>query len=191
MRCFIAVDLDADWRRAIARLLPSTRGAGGGPKWVAADSLHVTLWFLGEIADAAVPALSDALAQAAQRVEPFELALAGAGCFPPRDRARVLWLGIEDPAAGCGRWIAAAAPLLAPLGFAPESRPFHAHLTLARSRNPAGDDALRQAADQLRPPAVSTMRVSEITLFESVLGPRGAEYRPLARFGLGGAAGGG
>lgn len=190
MRCFVAVDLDAGWRKAIARLLPEKRG-GAGPKWVAAASLHLTLWFLGDVADAAVPALSGALAQAAQRVEPFELSLAGAGCFPPRGRARVLWLGIDDPAGGCGRWIAAAAPLLAPLGFAPEARPFHAHITLARSRTPAGDDSLRQAAEQMRPPAVSTMHVAEITLFESALGPRGAEYRSLVRFGLSGAAGGG
>lgn len=185
MRCFVAVDLDADWRRAIARLLPSTRGAGGGPKWVAADSLHITLWFLGDVSDAALAALSDALAQAAKRGGPFELTLAGTGCFPPRGRARVLWLGVEDPAEGCRRWIAAAAPLLAPFGFAPGTRPFHAHITLARSRNPAGDNSLRDAAARLALPATGPLKVGEITLFESVLGPHGAEYHALSRFALG------
>jgi 2'-5' RNA ligase len=61
---------------------------------------------------------------------------------------------------------------LAPLGHPPEARPYHAHLTLARLKVPAG----------VRLPAVTSVgqpwRVDAVTVYESVLRRSGAEYLP-------------
>ena len=62
------------------------------------------------------------------------------------------------------------------LGFAGESRLYHAHLTLARMRKPVDVSSLAGEAATL-PPG----HVTAITLYASRSGPEGAVYVPLAR----------
>lgn len=184
MRCFVAIDLAGDWRTAIGALLPAD-GGGGGVRWVSADSLHITLWFLGDVAESAVPAISDGIARVSRAVEPFEFRIGAVGCFPSRHYPRVLWIGVEDPAEGCRRWLAAATPIFAALGFLAESRPFHAHITLARSRDDRGAERLRAAAGSIVVPSVNPLRVRDVVLFESQANNRGVRYRPIATSALG------
>ena len=76
-------------------------------------------------------------------------------------------------------------------GWPPETRPFRAHLTLARSDGvPAGAEIgarLGAAAADLRIPA----RIDRIGLFESLTGGGPARYEPLELIELEVAAGGG
>jgi 2'-5' RNA ligase len=60
-------------------------------RWVKRDQMHLTLVFLGEVRDDRVPAVCDAVKRAADRSEPFEMAVTGSGCFPPAGRVRVVW----------------------------------------------------------------------------------------------------
>lgn len=185
MRCFVAIELDPTWRAAIGRLLPGSPGRSDGAKWVGADSLHLTLWFLGEVDTSALPVLAEALRRASELIPPFELSIAGIGGFPSRSHPRVLWIGADDAADGCKRWIAGATPLLSSLGFAPESRPFHAHLTLARARDERGVRTLRAEAETMTAPPIGPLAIHEITLFESAVEKGGPRYQALGRFPLG------
>jgi 2'-5' RNA ligase len=70
-----------------------------------------------------------------------------------------------------------------PLGFQAEKRAFHAHVTIARLREPTRvDQVLLPFAEQV----FSETRCDSLTLFESVAKPKGSEYREVLRVALSG-----
>jgi len=73
---------------AVRGTLPG--GADGPVRWSARETWHVTVAFYGEVPDGAVPALDDALADAARGTPPYQLHLRGAGAFAHR----TLWVGV-------------------------------------------------------------------------------------------------
>lgn len=99
-----------------------------GGRRMRADSLHLTLVFLGSVPQSKLPAI---LACAdAVRAGGFELTLDRCGFWP---RNRIGWLGMAQP---CDRLDALAAELrqsLADAGTAFDARPFFPHVTLLRN----------------------------------------------------------
>jgi 2'-5' RNA ligase len=186
MRCFVAVELDPALLNPLARLLreqlPRTRDV----RWCTEQQLHVTLKFLGEVADGQVPKVCEAVATATAQIQPFTIRLAGLGCFPSPANARVCWCGIEDESGGCQRWLELADPLLAELGFQRESRAYHPHVTLGRSKGRGGSMVIREVLERVPAPPPNEMRVDQVVLLESRLSPSGARYYPVSRARLGG-----
>jgi len=181
LRVFFAADLSPEARacagEAVERLKPA---APTGVRWVAAGNQHVTLKFLGEIHEGHVDRLVERAGAKLAGVAPFEVSLAGFGAFPSAREARVLWLGIARGAgalAKLARKLDAAAKVA---GAERDRRPFAAHLTLGRLREPA-----RIELERLAPPDSVAWTVSEVVLYESRLAPGGARYVPLARLPLG------
>jgi 2'-5' RNA ligase len=183
-RCFAAIALPADVRNAIAPLL-APEGRSLGVSWVPAENLHITMRFFGDLYDLQIAAVRTALRDASAAVRAFELQLGAAGRFPPGSpRPRVYWLGVIDPAGGCASWQARAAPALDALGFPPERDKFTPHITLARSRDRAGGDALRARLESGQTPPPIRWRVDEITLFASRQTPAGVRYERIDAFPL-------
>ena len=94
LRLFVAVDLPAKLRPAVAGLAQGI----GGARWTRPEQLHVTLRFLGDTPEDRLVDLRARLRQV--RMPGFELALRGTGVFPPagtRKPARILWLGLDPP----------------------------------------------------------------------------------------------
>ena len=191
MRLFIGVELDPDvkaaagdvanrLRRDLARKVPALHA-----RWVDVANLHITLWFIGEVQEARAAEIREALAASAFPVAPFDLAIAGCGAFPPSGAPRVFWIGVDRGGAGMTALHADAGRRLAPLGFEPERRPYTAHLTIARVKDPGRGTsrAVRQILSS-RPVDCGVSRVSAVTLFRSHLSPRGATYEPLLRVPL-------
>ena len=185
MRLFIAADLDDGSRGAVSGAVARLRadserkrqGSARGVGWVDARNLHLTLHFLGEIDEARLPVLSDALAPALELDAP-RVALAGWGVFPPDGPARVIWLGVT---AGAGTLTSAHAVLgqrLRSADLTPESRPFSPHLTVGRVKVPSGQHWSRLAA-AVPPVPVAEWDLRACTLFQSHLSPAGPTYRPL------------
>lgn len=187
MRTFIAIELAPALRRPLVRLLREELPAAPDVRWCTEHQLHLTLKFLGEVGDSLLPKVCDAAAAASAAVEPFPIRIAGLGVFPGPRSPRVLWCGVDDPNSGCRRWVAAADPLLAELGFKPETRAFTPHITLGRSRGPGGAAVLREALQTAPAPDTEPMEVRQLTVFESRLLPGGAQYRAMATIPLGAA----
>jgi 2'-5' RNA ligase len=185
MRTFIAIELAPDLKRPLVRMLRDLPRADG-VRWVTDQQLHLTLKFLGEVGDTVIGKVCEAAAKASAAVDPFEIRVAGLGVFPAPRNPRVLWCGVDDPAEGCRRWVEAADPLLQELNFKPETRAFTPHITLGRSKSTAGGHALRQVLESTELESLGPMRVGEVIVFESVLAPTGARYKPLATVPLAG-----
>jgi 2'-5' RNA ligase len=184
IRAFVAIDLPADLRSALAAAQAQLKQSRLGVKvtWANVANLHLTLQFLGDVAAPVVPQISAALDQVAGHFSPFEMAVAGVGGFPDLTRPRVVWVGGQGPV--IGPLAAAVQRATAPLGFAPEQREFAAHLTLGRIQYPRPDAALTRAVDCLTKQAFGTLRVEAIHLYQSQLHPDGSIYTKLSSHAL-------
>jgi 2'-5' RNA ligase len=185
MRAFVAIDLAEAVRAVLAReqlRLKAACGHTSDIRWTRPEGLHLTLKFLGEIEAARVASITAAL-QALGRFHPFKVEVKGFGYFPDARRPRVLWVGLEAPAALAElAWRVEAA--LEKLGFARENRPFTPHLTLARFDRPHAPPALAASIDGSSVDSLGCFEVTEFFLFESRLRPGGPEYFKRARFPL-------
>lgn len=190
MRLFVALNLPAAERR---RILESTRRLreGGFPvRWVGPEQLHVTLKFLGEVAEGRAAEIVHAVSGAARRARPFDLKLSGVGGFPRLANPRVVWLGIEV-VPELETLYAELEDRFEALGFERETRPFHPHLTLGRAQRGARAAQLRgldgvAGTVEYR----GTVRAETLDLMQSRLRPSGAEYEVRHPAPLGATRGG-
>jgi len=197
MRIFVALDITTEIRERIAAFLDSMRRYAPEAKWVAADSLHVTLKFIGEQPHDKVNRIQSALREIAFPV--FEVTFRGCGFFPAASRsARVFWIGAE--AGERLRELAQEVDEIVSHFGVEREREYRPHLTLARAKpEPHGKDrsphARRPATSpqfvelqaelaKAPPPEFGTMSAREFFLYESQLSPKGARYTKIARFGL-------
>jgi RNA 2',3'-cyclic 3'-phosphodiesterase len=143
------------------------------------EQWHLTLQFLGNRVE--LDPVAEALASLA--IGPATVRLGDYGGFPRDRRARVLWLGVVDGGPFLAQLVAAVGALLGPLGYPPEERDYHPHLTLARWKSPTD---LRETVAALEAgPLGPAWTVEEVVLFESVTKPTGAEHTERGRFRLG------
>ena len=190
-RLFVALDPDdavrAGAAAAVAWLKDAADPLGRALRFVDPGALHLTLRFLGEVAEERLEGIRWAVSAAAAGGASLSLQLRGAGAFPSPGRAHIVWLGVGGDVAPLQGLAASLDHLLAPLGFPAEGRAFRPHLTVARSRLgvPGLGAALQAASAALAP---IPWHATTLTLFESQLGRGGARHLPLLRASLGGPA---
>lgn len=184
VRSFIAIELPDELKVGLSQLQAGLKlGKQSWVKWVDPYSIHLTLKFLGNIAVGRIGEITRAMEAAAQGIPPFHLEVKELGAFPNLKRVQVVWVGITGEVDRLGQLQQRLESNLAPLGFAPESRPFTPHLTLARLRDRASPDE-RQRFGQLiastRFEAVYSVEVDAINLMRSQLTREGAIYSRLS-----------
>ena len=181
MRLFIGLDPREEVRERLERLLMHLR-ACAHLKWSAVYNLHVTLKFIGEWPEDKLQELEAALRSICPR-EPIQADVQGLGWFPNPHHPRVFWAGVHggDGLAALAGDIEAA---LAPLEIASEDRPFNAHLTLARIKEPAPLQPLRKAIAQLESVDFGSLLVDRFYLYRSQPGSAGSIYTKLSQYPL-------
>jgi len=186
VRCFVAVDLAGEVRAAVAAVQERLRTAvpTADVRWTDVAGFHVTLRFLGQVAEGRLPEIRAALAAATRGRPPLVLAAGGLGAFPGLRRPRVVWAGVTAEAAALTALAGAVDGGLEGLGLGREARPFHGHVTLGRVRSARGAGALGAALERLSGAELGAWTAAEVVLYRSHLGPAGARYEPVARFPL-------
>ena len=187
MRLFVAVELDATVHsaaEAVASQLRERLAGSLSARWVSTANMHLTVRFIGHLADDRVPAALNVL-EPPLAIAPFDLALGDCGVFPSHGPPRVIWIGLQEGLSSLRAMHDEFNRRLRPLGLEPEDRPFSAHLTLARLKDPPPGSAalVREAIGRVRVPA-ARCHVSAATLFESRLSPKGSTYTPQLRIPL-------
>lgn len=186
VRAFAAVAVHEPPVLAALRAATTSLGGVRGVKWVRPDQLHFTMKFLGEVPADRVAAARRALGAAVSGVPAFDLVLSGLGAFPPGGPPRVVWAGCAE---GREALVALAARVereMAAEGFPAETRPFAAHLTLGRVKDPREARGLRERLVPHAADPFGRIRVGEVVLFRSRLSPAGPSYEPLASLPLAG-----
>jgi len=192
-RLFVALMLGAELGARVSRQVRASLGLRGGEppprqlRLVAADDLHLTLFFLGAVATERSAALEAALGAAVEGLEAPRLELGRAGAFPDARRPRILWLGLREPVAGAlGALVDAVHRACVGQGFEADPRPFAAHVTAGRVRAERG----RQRAPAGVPPGFFELdpglpwQPGSVALVESAPGGPGPAYRPIRTWPL-------
>jgi RNA 2',3'-cyclic 3'-phosphodiesterase len=184
-RIFIAVDVSADARREAALYIENLRRAFPRLRvgWEREEKLHLTLKFLGDVDDAQLECVTEAVAKAAKKCAKFKLQIVNTGVFPNSRRARVLWLGVRDEDQGLAQLQRILENECKSCGFVREKRRFSAHLTVARLREPENCGALAVAHSE-RNFVSDEFEVSEIVIYQSRLLPGGSRYTVVSKHEL-------
>jgi len=185
MRLFIGVKISMDAVEAVSGAAQVMRAAadaaGVKVRWVAPAAYHVTLKFIGEARPEVVPAVRDSVREMLAGQSAFDFATRSAGAFPGADRARVLWVGVDDPGGHLTRMAGACEKAVVSLGFKPERRPFHPHVTVGRLREVADCQGLLLPCTEQ---GYSETRAESVTMFESITKSSGSEYVVRAEWPL-------
>lgn len=188
-RIFIAAPLSEAAAADVAALVDRVRqtasfGGGRDVRWVRLDGLHLTVRFLGPtLEDRIEPALA-AVRAAGAETRAFDVTIGGAGTFPNDARPRALWLGLRAGGAALSDLAATVDRALVGAGWPSETRPFRAHLTLARADGvPAGAAIAAQLVEAASALQIES-RVDRIGLFESLTGGGPARYASIELVGL-------
>jgi 2'-5' RNA ligase len=184
-RTFIAVAITDEVRERARELMRQLEPVAGDVKWVAAESLHWTLQFLGDVDDTLIPEICDCVGGAVGGLEPFDLMVCGAGAFPSADRPRTLWLGANQGADDMVALQAAIERALGAIGFRGEQRRYVPHLTLGRAGRGRPPRQLANELAELADFDAGTMLVDEVTVYASQLRREGPEYLILGRLPMG------
>ncbi len=183
VRVFIAIEIPPVVRQAIEKNTARLRSAldANLVRWTPTSNIHLTLKFLGDVSPPTIDMLSQMLTLEASQHISFTMQFGGLGTFPTPRRPRVIWVGIQAPAAleALQHGIEAAT---AKMGYPPEGPPFSPHLTIGRVRQTAGPaDAqkIRIALEETKIGALGTGKVEAVHLFKSDLKPSGSVYTRL------------
>ena len=182
LRSFIAIEIPLEIQQNIYEETSNIRKEIDGlVRWVPVENMHLTLKFLGDVSPSNVEFLMQMLRNEVDHVSGFTLHLAGLGSFPSLKRPRVIYIGIQAPAAldALHRGIESASRRL---GYEPEERPFSPHLTLGRVRQnitAVAQRKIRRCIEGTQVDVLGTARVDSVQLYKSELKPSGSVYTRL------------
>ncbi|MFX0205641.1 MAG: RNA 2',3'-cyclic phosphodiesterase [Candidatus Hodarchaeota archaeon] len=178
VRSFICVEINnSEAVSQIEELISKIKFDGVRP--VKSYQLHLTLKFLGEVPEAQIKSIK----QAIQTIEfsSFDISLEEMGCFPNLNYIRVVWIGIKEGSENLKQLAELVEEKLNPIGFPREKRRFSPHLTLGRIKKLRNADkkqliAIIQNSKTIR---IGDQVIDELILKKSTLTPKGAIYENL------------
>jgi RNA 2',3'-cyclic 3'-phosphodiesterase len=176
MRLFVGIPLAPTVIDELSAVSMRLQTSEDGLRWSAPESWHITLQFLGN-----TPEYECIVARLSElHSPPLPLQLEELGFF---ERAGVFFAGVR-PTPELGTLQQRVTATTGHCGFAPETRPYHPHITLARSKS-KGVTALRTLKSKIhREPGFSGFVAEEFVLYESVPGVKGSSYEVRERFPL-------
>jgi len=182
MRLFIGIPLPGEYAQLIRKIQESWKmRLASKVAWVRPELVHLTFKFLGEVDGDKIPAIVQAMREAARGS--FEAQGGAGGFFPLKGAPRVVWIGLRQGGEDCAAYFGKLDRGLARNGFLAESKPFTPHLTVARVKAAVRSDEWSGLLADLKRdwPAFT---VSQVVLWQSVLKSAGPEYRRVAQVDL-------
>jgi 2'-5' RNA ligase len=155
-------------------------------RWTKREQIHLTLQFLGSIERTRLNAFQSVLEHVSSAIKSFQIRGETIGCFPSNKHPGIIWVGLAGELNPLQSVKEKLDDALGELGYVPEEREFHPHLTIGRVAKLKTSDAQRLAKGILKFERVQfgEWPVREIHLMQSVLSPKGAVYQILKSFPL-------
>ena len=173
VRAFVALELPGEIKDRLKGVQEKLRGCSARLTIVEPALIHITLKFLGEVAEKDLPQVSAALRSVSFR--PFPATVGIVTVNNPK-RPHTVWCTISDGGKG-KKLFQQVEEVLAPLGFEREARGFTPHATLARVKAP--DPSLFTALRAMEDNAYGECVIQGMKLKKSTLTPWGPVYEDL------------
>ena len=186
IRCFLAIELPKLILRKIEEVQGDFRSTHADVRWVSPERIHVTLKFFGNIEESRIDPIFNSIEEPVQNTLPFSLKVRGVGAFPHLKNPRVIWVGLVDGLEALASLQKETEAQLEKIGFPPENRPFHPHLTLGRMKSSRGKEELVGRIERHKEEEFGDIQVERVVLFRSDLRPSGPIYTALREMKLGG-----
>jgi 2'-5' RNA ligase len=185
IRAFLAIEPPEEILQTVIRLQEKLkREIRGRLSWTRPGGQHLTLKFFGDVSTGDVDSIARAVQNRLQSGTALNLKIAELGVFPDARKPRVLWCGTSGDVEKLAVLQKQLDADFSGIGFPKEDRPFRAHLTLARIKDPREVSGLNEALAKQTAFSAGEFSVRELILFQSKLTPQGALYTRLATFPL-------
>ena len=173
IRLFVGLDLPEALRLRLAALSdPRMTGA----RWTHPDSLHITLYFLGDTPQASLDEIDAALGSI--HASAFPLQLAGIGVEASAGKApRYLWVGVRPLDDSLNALQQEIKSVLGQVIRIKDHRPYKPHITLARFKQAPPDDVLQAYLAAHLGWEQPAWQVEQFELFSSLLLASGARHK--------------
>ncbi len=183
IRAFLAIEPPESILQSVIRLQEKLKmEISGRVSWTRPQGQHLTLKFFGDISTEDVNHIRTAVQN---RVAPgwsLNLSIEKTGVFPDTRKPRVLWCGVTSDVEKLSTLQKQLDSDFAEIGFPREDRPFRAHLTLARIKDPRNVSGISEALTKHNAFIAGEFTCKELVLFQSRLTTQGAVYTKLAVF---------
>lgn len=179
-RLFVSIDLPPKLHDAI-ETVQSSFGDIPGVRCTDPTQTHVTLKFLGDVEEARLEDVKQALEGAVHAAEtgPFTARFGHLGVFPEFDYISVIWIGVPEGGSAMEALHESIEDGMVALGFDEERHTFTPHVTIARVEHGEGKEQIQELL-RTEDPIVGEMRVRSVTLTESTLTGEGPRYETVA-----------
>ena len=186
IRSFLAIELPGPILRKIGEVQGDLRSTYAEVRWTNPEKIHLTLKFFGNIEESRIDSIFKSIEEPLDKTSPFSLKVRGVGAFPHLKNPRVIWVGLVDEGEVLTSLQKQIEAQLEKIGFQPENRPFHPHLTLGRMKSSRGKGDLVERMERHREEEFGDFQVGRVILFKSDLTPSGPIYTLLKELKLGG-----
>jgi 2'-5' RNA ligase len=184
IRLFIAIDTPEEILPLLAGVRDRLESAHADVRWEPDGKLHCTLNFLGDTREEVLPDIVSALEGIASSTPLFPIRYSGLGCFPDKREPRIIWVGMEDANGILQRLAQTVETRMEALGFKPEQRIYHPHVTLGRVKSSRRMRELLAMMETVTFESCPAF-LREIELVKSELKARGSVYTMVAKMTLG------
>lgn len=182
-RTFIAIKIHPG-KELLAMMHEMQRALKGESiKWSSEDNFHLTLAFIGDTQESQLGKIRSALSDYCSGTGDFEFDIKGTGVFRSMKDPKVIWAGIEINDK-LGLLHSKVIESLALAGIEIEERAYRPHLTLGRIRSIKDKSILADLTEKYAGTVFQRVNSTEIILYESLLLPSGAVYKPLQKISL-------
>ncbi len=178
LRLFVAISVPPEILIILTDIQNRLKKLRLDAKWTKPENIHLTLKFLGTTSQ--VFQTKRALAKVFS--SNFVLTLSGIKVFPNLNKPRILAVDVQTPCDPLTQLHKKIEEKLLPLGFAPDTRPFNPHLTLARIKSGKNKKLLAQPFNSMD--HIASFKVKSVQLYQSQLTREGATYTVLETFVL-------
>lgn len=178
LRTFIAIDvkvetmLKSKWHELKSILRTDSI------KWVDEQSIHLTLFFLGDTPTDMISSISKKLECELQNFSSFKLRLQGFGTFGNPQMPKVIWIGLSTSEQLLLLKEKVNA-IISDFGFDEPNGKFSPHLTLGRVKHIKSSNELRTFISSNKSEILQETVIDKVIFYQSTLRPEGPIYKPL------------
>lgn len=186
IRAFLAFDIPQKVKKTLGLLMMDFAKKETGVKWIAAENLHVTMKFFGDVDESLLlKDISHAITSVTHAIRPMSLRCQGLGVFPNWRYPHVVWAGFTGDVEPVLQLQQTLEHKLVEFPIKKDERAFRLHLTIGREKQMKGSGPLMGLISELGPIDFGEVIIDHLTLYKSVLTKEGSVYTALKAFHFG------